>query len=32
MMKPPEFMTRWCGREPIFRTDLADMGHAWASV
>lgn len=32
MMTPPEFMTRWCGRTPVFRTDMADMGNVWLSV
>lgn len=32
MMQPPEFLVRVCGRDPIFRTDLADMGRSWAKV
>lgn len=31
MMTPPEFLTRWCGRTPVFRTDAAETLH-WASV
>lgn len=31
MMTPPEFLTRWCGRVPVFRTDAAETPH-WASV
>lgn len=32
MMTPPEFLTMWAGREPVLRTDRADMGSAWAKV
>lgn len=32
MMNPPPFLTAWAGRDPILRTDKADMGSAWAKV
>lgn len=33
MATPPPFLLKWTdGRVPILRTDLADMGHAWAKV
>lgn len=32
MMTPPDFMERWAGRKPIFRTDRADMGRTWLKV
>jgi DNA polymerase-1 len=32
MMTPPEDLVRWSGRAPVFRTDMADMGGAWAYV
>lgn len=32
MMTPPPFLTAWAGREPILRTDRADMGSTWAKV
>jgi DNA polymerase-1 len=32
METPPEFLTRWAGREFQLRTDRADMGHYWQKV
>jgi DNA polymerase-1 len=32
MLTPPPFLVAWAEREPILRTDRADMGHAWAKV
>lgn len=32
MLTPPPFLVAWAGREPILRTDRADMGAAWAKV
>jgi DNA polymerase-1 len=32
MMTPPPFLTAWAGREPVLRTDRADMGASWAKV
>ena len=32
METPPEFLTRWAGREFTLRTDRQDLGHAWAKV
>ncbi|MBV9869112.1 MAG: hypothetical protein JO214_00575 [Frankiaceae bacterium] len=32
MVTPPPFLTAWAEREPVLRTDRADMGHAWAKV
>lgn len=32
MLTPPEFLERWSGRRPVFRTDMAHMDHHWASV
>ena len=32
MLTPPPFLIQWAERTPVFRTDRADMGHAWAKV
>lgn len=32
MITPPPFLTAWAGREPVLRTDRADMGTAWQKV
>lgn len=33
MRTPPEFLLKWTGgRPPVFKTDTADMGTAWAYV
>lgn len=32
MLTPPPFLTRWAGRTPTLRTDLAELGGQWAKV
>ena len=32
MLTPPPFLIEWAQRTPVLRTDLADLGHAWAKV
>ncbi|QGH75306.1 DNA polymerase I [Mycobacterium phage Quesadilla] len=32
MSTPPPFLVEWSQRQPVLRTDRADMGHAWAKV
>lgn len=32
MLTPPPALITWAKRTPILRTDLAHMGHSWASV